>query len=541
MIHSRSRMKFKVPVILAMMGIFLSPLFLTGCSSDSKQLKVSRDAFLRDDYITAEAALYTQDVFKESENRFVHYSSLASIAMSEGKYEKAIYFLLKSRDLVNSLRSSHSGFSWFSHDYLSNGIEYSYLHYFLVMAHLLLAEEGKSAAWATPEIKDKDGNILVGAQSFPAKTFDAREVADLKRKARSELLAWDTHLQNLKQSVSDPGLYRNDLWARLLASYIHGLSDQNNEKRTSELLAEDALQLLKTDFQNYPSHDVNQDQVQELVKKLKKRDPKNSLFVLEAGVMSKYKIKRFHLGLSTLFKGIEDPYLRSQLEQIGIRIILECAPEFGLTLFTGAVAGAITGSSKDEDSDFEGPPRQFTDAVDESFGFLIQFPTLEMPPTNTRVALSLSTKDKTLEPISLPLVSPLQEIIATDLKNREAKDMFKESVSVGLQYLAILIPAIKTYKDAQKEGNFFKKLAALGGYYLAKKVIDNAHKPDIRSWNYLPQFIAAEVIAVPPGGYHAKVTVDNALGKTEKDLGELQLGDSLHSIVRRRIGDLPKH
>ena len=527
----------KTSAILIVSGVFLFLFTLSGCSSDSKQLKMSREAFLRDDFTSAEAPLYSEDVFKQSENRFLHYSSLGSIAMSSGQYEKAIYFFLKARDLVNSLRSSHSGFSWFSSDYLSNGIEFSYLHYFLVTANLLLAEDGSTPAWGTPEIKDKNGNILIAAQSFPTKQYSSREIAEFRTRARAELLAWDTHLENLKQSNTDLSLYHNDLWARLLASYIHSLSDQNNEKRTSELLAADALKILQNDFKKYPSEQYNEAEIEGLIKKLKKRDPDQSLFVLEAGVMSKYKIKRFHIGLSTLFKGIEDPYLRSQMEQIGLQVIFAYAPEFGLTLFTGAVAGAISGSSSDEDTEFEGPPRQFSDAVDESFGFLIQFPSLALPPADTKVSLNLSTKDNSFDPLPLPVVSPLQEIIAMDLKAREDQEMFKESVKVGLEYLAILIPAIKTYQAADKEGSFFKKLAAIGGYYIAKKIIDNAHKPDIRSWNYLPKLVAADVLAVPPGSYHAKVSIDNAFGKTEKDLGDIQLGDHLHSLVRKRVGD----
>jgi len=530
---------FKTSAISLMTGVFLFLFALTGCSSDSKQLKASRDAFLHDDFSKSETALYSPEVFKESENRFVHYSSLASIAMSSGQYEKAIYFLLKGRDLINSLRSSHTGFSWFSNDYLSNGIEYSYLHYFLVMANLLLAEDGQTPAWSTPEVKDKDGKVLIPPQNFPARQFTSREIADFKTRAHAELLAWDSHLSNLKQSNTNLRYYHDDIWARLLASYIHSLSEQNSEKRTAELLADDALKLLQTDFKNYSSEHYHENEINDLIKKLKKRDPHQTLFVLEAGVMSKYKIKRFHIGLSTLFKGIENPYLRSQMEQIGLQVILMYAPEFGLTLFTGAVAGAITGNSNDEDTEFEGPPRQFSEAVDESFGFLIQFPSLQMPPADTKVTLDLSAPDKSLAPLSLPVVSPLQEMIATDLKNRENGEMLKESITVGLQYLAILIPAIKTYQAAQKEGNFLKKLAAIGGYYLAKKIIDNAHKPDIRSWNYLPKIVAADVLAVPPGSYHAKVIINNAIGKVEKDLGEVQLGDPRHFLVRRRIGDVP--
>jgi len=526
-------LKVKTPAILILAGVLI--LMLSGCgTSDSERLKNARVDFIKDDYPAAEKELYSPEVFKHAENRFVHYSALGSIAMSSGEYEKAIYFFMKARDLVNGLRSSHSGFSWFSTDYLSNGIEYSYLHYFLVICNDLLAEEGKTPAWSTPEIKDEKGIVLVPAQNFPARSYTPRDISDFHQKAHAELLAWDTHLQNLKNSDSH-NLYRDDLWARLLASYIHAQSDDNSEKRTSELLAEDALKILQTDFKSYPSDAANDPGITALVEKLKKRDPSHSLFVLEAGVMDQYKIKRFVIGLSTLFKNIKDPRTRSLVEQIGIRVILLTAPEFGLVLVSGAVAGTISGSSPDEDTEYDGPPQQFSDAIDRSFGFEIQFPTLRSPPPDTKVTLDLNGQQ-----FPLPVVSPLQEIISSDLKNRENTDMFQEAMTVGLQYLGALVPAIIAYKSVSNRDNwgFVKKLAIVSGFYVAKKVIDGAHRPDLRSWGYLPKLIAADVLTVPPGNYHARVTIRNAFGNFEKDLGEVQLGDSFHALVRKRIGEV---
>jgi hypothetical protein len=54
----------------------------------------------------------------------------------------------------------------------------------------------------TPEIKDKDGNILIRCSKFSSKKiYTAREIADLKRKATCRnCLAWDTHLASFKKS-----------------------------------------------------------------------------------------------------------------------------------------------------------------------------------------------------------------------------------------------------------------------------------------------------------------------------------------------------
>jgi len=518
-------------------------LSLAACStSDKARLKESRDAFLHDDTAKAEAALYTPEVYQNDQNRLLHYYLLSSVAMSEGLYEKAAYFLNQARTQANSVRSSSGTFDWFSSDYRSNPIEYSYIHYLLVMSYSMLAQEGKSPAWSTPEIKDEKGNLLVAAQNFPARAFTPSEIANFRQKARSELLAWDSHLQNLKRTYPTEKFYKEDLWARLLASFIHASSTDHNEMRTGELLTRDAEKVFQTEFSRYPSKAENQADIESLIQHLRARAQgkdharSEDLFVLEAGVMSLYKIKRFHLGLSTLMGLVKDPGLRMMMEQIGMNVILNTAPEFGLVLFAGGLAGSVGSGDDDE---FDGPPQFFTDAVDRSFGFEVQFPTLQLPPADTHVDLELSTTGKTLPMIHLPVLSPLQEMISVELKEREQKEMFARAVKIGLQYVAVLIPAIKAYQKASREGNVFEKIAIIAGYYLSKKAIDHANAPDLRSWDYLPKLIAANLVSVAPGDYQAKVTLDNSFGRYEKSLGTLSFGKTPSGLLYERLGDVP--
>jgi len=521
-------------------------LSLAACStSDKARLKESRDAFLQGDNAKAETALYTPEVYQNDQNRLLHYYLLSSVAMSEGLYEKAAYFLNKARTQANSVRSSSGTFDWFSSDYRSNPIEYSYIHYLLVMSYSMLAQEGKSPAWSTPEIKDEKGNVLVAAQNFPARSFSPSEIADFRQKARAELLAWDSHLQNLKRTYPTEKFYKEDLWARLLASFIHASSTDHNEMRTGELLTRDAEKVFQTEFNRYPSKAENQAEIESLIQHLRARAQgkdhghDEDLFVLEAGVMSLYKIKRFHLGLSTLMGLVKDPGLRMMMEQIGMNVIMNTAPEFGLVLFAGGLAGSVGNGNGGSDDEFDGPPQFFTDAVDRSFGFEVRFPTIQLPPPDTHVDLELSTTGKTLPMIHLPVLSPLQEMISVELKEREQKEMFARAVKIGIQYVAVLIPAIKAYQKASREGNIFEKIAIIAGYYLSKKAIDRANNPDLRSWNYLPKLIAANLISVAPGDYQAKVTIDNSFGKYEKSLGTLSFGKASSSILYERVGDVP--
>jgi hypothetical protein len=515
--------------------------FMSACgTTDQARIKESRDAYLKNDFAKSEAALYTPEVFKNPENRLEHYYFLSSIAMSEGLYEKAVYFLDKARDVANQVRSSSGTFEWFSKDYKSNPIEYSYIHYMLVMSYELLAEAGQTPAWSTPLIKDDKGNVTVDAQTHPAQTFDNREIADFRSKARSELLAWDSFLETLKRTYPDQDYYKEDVWARVLASYLHGVSTDDNERRTSELLSDQAGKILEHEFNRYPSAKTQDDQIQSLLDRLKKRaqgqQRPDTLFVLEAGVIAKYKVKRFHLGLSTLFSNIKDPKTRRLMEMVGLQVLLNTAPEFGLIAAGGAVAGAVSGSSDDDE---DGPPQYFSDAVDRSFGFEIRFPTMVFPPADTRVKLSLTAPGLASQDYALPVVSPLQEMVATELKNRESGEMFAKALTIGSEYLAVLIPAVIAYRNAGRNGNVFQKLAILAGYFLAKKAIDNANNPDLRSWDLLPELIAANLISTAPGIYDAKVTIDNHNGRDERNLGQVMIGSPSSFLLRQRIGDVP--
>lgn len=540
-VFSALRQLFRKQALTILLLIPVCVLMSACGTTDSARLKESRNFYLQDDFAHAEASLYTPEVFKYSQNRLEHFYLLSSVAMSQGEYEKAIYFLNRAREVANAVRSSSGMFEWFSTDYRSNPVEYSYIHSMLVMAYSLLAEAGSTPPWSTPQIKDDKGNTLVDAQMHSAHSFNGREVAELRQKARAELLAWDTFLENLKRTYPSQDFYKEDLWARILASYIHGVSNDNNEKRTAELLADDSRKIFTREFSQYPSSKASGESTSKLIEKLKNRYQNkkelDTLVVLEAGVMPKYKIRRFHLGLSTLFKNIQDPHLRSMMEQVGIQVLLTAAPEFGLVLFSGGIAGAVTPS--DEDDEFEGPPRFFSDAVDRSFGFEIKFPTLAFPPPDTRVKLTLLKPGKTAADFILPILSPLQEILATELKQREQKEMFERAVRIGTQYLAILIPAIQAYRAADREGNVFKKLAVLGGYFFAKKVIDNANSPDLRSWSYLPQFIAGDMISLPAGEYDAKITLENQFGRDERSVGKIQIGNPAKAIIRARVGNVP--
>ncbi len=512
-------------------------LWLTGCAGgDQLRIKDARNAFLERDFVKAEASLYTAEVLKRTESRLQHMMMLSSIAFSSGQYEKAVFFLNKSREISNSVRSDQGVFSWYDKSYGGNPIEYSYLHQYLVLAYTLLSDEGKTPAWETPEIRDDKDRIQVQAEQHPARTYTPREIADFRTKARAELLAWDTHLENLKRSYGHSDYYQEDTWARILASYLHAQSSQRAEKKTAQILLAQALKILEKEQIRVKGFNHASDSIRALSEGLENQIQSDTetgtLVLLQAGVMSPYKAQNTYLGLSTLFQSIEDPLLRAQLEDIGFRILLHYAPEFGLVAFTGAMAGAIASEAEDG-------PRHLTDAADRGLGFLISFPALPTPTESLDLTLELRSPDGQLNSVPLALVAPLHELLHTELKARRKKEFAGRALKIGLQYLAILIPAIKAYRSADGEGAGLKKLAILAGYFIAKRAIDSANAPDLRSWNLLPQVLASAYLPSIKGEFDVKVKVETQGRITEQSLGKRLFPPGPSGLLFLDLGKLP--
>ncbi len=505
---------------------FLLLLVLAGCAGgDQLRIKEARDAYAARDFVRAEASLYTPEVLKKGESRLQHFLMLASIAFSSGQYEKAVMFLNKSREISNEVRSDHALFSWYDQAYGGNPVEYSYLHQYLVLAYTLLADEGKTEAWETPEIKNEKGEILISSEKHPARRFSSREVSELRIKARAELLAWDTHLETLKRTYGHRDYYQEDPWARLLAAYVHSLSNQPNEKRTAQILLARA--------QKEGSRDV-----QALGNNLQIRaqtttpDPAGTLVVAQAGVIAPFRKQTTTIGLSTLFQGIDDPDLRAQMENLGFRVLLHYAPEFGLVALTGAVFGAAS-------SDTEDAPTQFTDAADRGLGFQISFPSLPSPPKDAKLTLQLTSLEGQVSDIPLSVVAPIQEILRNELQARKKREFAGKALKIGLQYLAILIPAVKAYQSADGEGAGLKKLAILAGFFIAKKAIDAANAPDLRSWSTLPQLIGSCYLPDLKGEFDLKVRMETTQGISERSLGKRLLPPGPSGLLYLDLGKLP--
>lgn|GEM_PF-1981966 len=531
----RSTVGHAAGALLAMVGTVVC---LSGCATgDSKRLKSAREHFVGFQAEQAESELVSPKVLEHQESRLQHYLWLASVSAAQDHCEKAIFYLDRARTLALELRSDRGGFDWLSTEYKGNPLEFSQIHYLLVVCDLVLAEQGKSPAWSIPEIRLKGGKVLFPKQEFPAREFTPREIAEFRTRARAELKAWDQFLTVLKRTYPGKPFFQDDLLMRVLGSFLNGNASTPEDRRVGELLGFEGQRVLESESSSIGSYQDQRPNLSELLDRLteRARAPHSNrewkLVLIETGVMPEYREKKVVVGLSTLFNGIEDQRLRFELERIGLRVLLEVAPEFGLVAFTGAVAGAATASEGDS-------PQSITGAIDRSFGFEMAFPSIGDPVKAEPSRLILTSAAGKITEVPLLPVSPVREILARELAERQKTEWAGKAVKIGIQYLSILVPAVIAYRDADRKGDWLKKLGILAGYFLAKKAIDRANAPDLRSWSLLPSGIAGQLLDVDAGIYSVELVTEGVgVGPKRISLGQWDLGPKGRTFIHKRVFD----
>ncbi len=458
-------------------------LFTEGCaSSEALRLRRAREAYLSRDGISAQKELLSQEAEKASQSRVLHLFDLGRISFAAGDYASSVKYLTEGRALSDEKRADWKSF-W-NKSYSGTPWEYSWAHTALAISYSALADQ----------------------EVNPARS------ADLRRKARAEVMLADSHLENLKRIFAGEDRYQEDPYVRLVGSFVHKSTGERQDHRIAELLAEKAPPAFRD----------------RLKLGLKKGDS-SLLALFDLGTLPQLKKRKFVIGLSTLFGAIEDPGLRRVVERIGLQVLLELAPEFGLIALSSAAVGAAEGEDGSE------APFYLSGAIDQAVGLVLEIPWLpeeKKSPGETALLQVEVTENQSVSTFPLVLACNYQSLIHHEYKVRESKEFRAKAISMGLQYLAILIPAIEAYSRVKGDGALLKKLGILASFYVAKRVIDLANAPDLRSWDLLPQYSYAGLVQLPTGKYRARLSFsDSQVNPSTRDLGTVEVREGQRFLL----------
>lgn len=550
------------------LSVLLALVFLSACGTSRSALRdKARDHFLRGEFAAAETETLNPEVIGESKNRLLTLLELGAIAHYSGTFEKSNEYLFRAKKLARRLYTTSireqiatgllndNAASYVGMDY-----EISMMHYYIALNFLFLSQSETIPAWNMHELKDGD-TVVFPAKAVAARTLSQREQVDFLGKSRSELLDWNAFLQTVRNSNRGQPYFKDDLLNKVVAAYIHRTIGNSRDRNIANVLYKDAEKILVKAYSAYPTFNQKSENYVENYKRFsrlgvktvrerfiaktphyertaamiddgqkKLRSSKNSIYyILEFGAIPPRQEKRFVIGLSTLFKNIEDPGLRRSLEELSTRLIIQLAPEFGLTVVGAAVVGAAVGSR-------DGSPQYISDAVDSVIGFEFYLPEVPADPTRYQFELKFTnTKTNTDTIIPVGLMMPLNDIARLNVERRAAAVAFKTGVRVGLKYLAALIPAIYTYNKVDG-GEFIKMLAASAVWAGGKKIVDSSEAADIRAWNLLPKWVGGVEAQLEPGSYTVTAIATEGANRKETALGSIQVdGKRARKVFKGRI------
>jgi hypothetical protein len=553
-------------MVIRRLFLAFGALLLTACATSGgvKERAQALDHLQQLQFADAQKDLTGSDVLADSKNRLLTLMELGTVAHYQGLFEKSNIYFFKAKDVFRQLYTSSlreqlaTGLlNDNSASYVGMDYEISMVHYFIVSNFLALSESSQVPAWEEPAYRLKK-DLIMPEMKGEARALSANDRVDYLSKARSELLDWNAFLGEVRESNRGQPYYKDDLLNKVFAAYVHRIVG-GDDRNIADLLYKDARDVLVRAYCAYPTYNSEWQKFVDNYKKfpemgveavkqkfiratpayagtesqinLAAKKNSNFLMLLELGEIPKRVEHRYVIGLSTVLGQIEDPALRRQIEQLGMQVILQMAPAFGLTAITATVVGAATGHDAKG-----GNPKYMSEALDSAIGFEFKLPQIEDYPAPEATELRLKAAAGSSIQIPVAVMSPLGDIAKLNVERRATAVALKTGLRVGAKYVAALIPAILMYKKLEGKPDFVRMLAASAVWMAGKKVADATEEADLRAWNSLPRWVGTAEAKVAPGTYQASLVARGEKGERETPLGTLTVAaDGSQQLWQARV------
>ncbi len=507
-------------------------------------------------YADAEKDLTSPKILEDKKNRLLTLLELGTVAHYEGNFEKSNIYLFKAKDVFRELYTSsirETLATGLANDnaaaYVGMDYEISMLHYYIAANFLALNASPQIPAWHQAVYKAGE-EIIFPELGGAGRILSENERVDYLVKARAELLDWNSYLSEVRERNRGQPYYKDDLLNKVFAAYVHRLAGSNQDRGIADGLYRDAKDILVKAYCAYPTFNsewqkfvdnyekfpgLGVDTVREQFVRatasykqtaaqidLSAKKNTNMMLLVELAEVPKRVEHRYVIGLSTLFGQIQDPGLRRQLEMLGMQMVVQMAPVFGLTAVGATVVGAATGHDAKGDN-----PHYMSEALDSAVGFEFKLPKIEDYPAVEAPELRLKPLGSgTAVQFSVATLNPLGDIARLNVDRRASGVAFKTGVRVGMKYLTALLPAIVLYKKMEGSPDFVRMLAASAVWMAGKKVADATEDADLRAWNSLPRWIGAVEAQVAPGSYTASLVTKTGKGEQETSLGTITIAEN---------------
>lgn len=477
------------------LSLALSALLVSCATSHHETSHKIRQMVMANKHAEAIQLLNESDLAKDEKSKFLFYLELGLLEHYRANYAESTKALEAAKVIADDLytvKASNKIASALTNDnadiYYGEKYEASMVHFYLALNHYMT------------------GDLV---------------------KARSEILAWDTFLTDMKNERAGKAIFKEDLLAKTFGAVVHEAQNNNKDDQIALQLYKDAITVFYKFYNMFPSYNTFYENFRkdyELLPKMPKADIEKN-YVLETEHTKSFR-EFLTLKILQLTQKIRPSDFKAQVAQL--------KPSEAILKMLKAKGGNITFLIQDG-LIVEKIPRKYefpipmigTAGLAYAFGsggkISYELPTVETPPTLEIAKLQALDKSGVVVAESpLSVVSPVGELAEQAINEHSTSLAVKTGTRLAAKHIAAIAASQAAYSAAQSRNNSMGMLLVTAAHAVTIAGINASEKADTRFWSTLPSNIRMGHLPLPEGTYHfrAVYSKEGLADYRTVDLGE---------------------
>ena len=469
-------------------------LLLSACASGHQATSAKLRKFVFEkNFNGAIEFLKTSPLVQDEKSKLLYYIELGLLEHYRGDYQASTVNLSLAKELLDELyttRISGKVNSFVSNDnadlYYGEKYEASLVYFYLSLNYYL--------------------------QSMSE--VDAMKRKELLAKARSEVVAWDSFLTEMKQERLGKALFKEDLLAKTFGALIHESQGNNQDSQIALQLYKDAKGIFFKNYNLYPTFNSSY----ESFRKNFTSFPDISM----EEVAGKYVLETSHTQAFKDFLNFKIDSLSSKKAKTdgSITVLLQ----------DGLIAEKIP-------QKYEFPMlwgAHASSAVTMGLGAKITFELPSIPNVEVLKGSRLQAIDQTgaiIKESPLSVIAPLSELAQQAINEHSTSIASKTAARVATKHLAALAGSAAAYEAGRQRSDMMMMLLASAGHAASVAAINESERADVRFWSTLPSNIRMGSINLPKGTYTLRAVIGD-VGAPEYRVIELGVQEITNNTLK---------
>lgn len=365
-------------------------------------------------------------------------------------------------------------------DYSGERYEISLLYFYKSLANYDLYLIGKYESY-TAEV---DGKKTLKKE----KILTLEEKINHLRKARSNIMKWDSLLNSYKNESKKITDYNLDLLQKIWGAFIVEENGGGADIQRAKAMYKSAQKILNSNYLIYPTFNSNYDK---FIKNKEIKTAQYTDFYVNMNNFINEKIKQLEsYDKNNLVVLINENYVPFKKVKI-VPVPMDMALFMGQSIdFFTFMRSIVVFSSLD------GLPY-----------FKIQLPYVEEYKIDDDFIAEIYKNNEKVKEFSVNLVEPIADILNNDFEVEKSALYTKITTSTLLQYATAIKASYELYKTMlDNNGNYTLALSLATMSYMASvKSIENLNRPDLRQWSTLPKAVRFGGVKLENGNYTLKI------------------------------------